>query len=89
MSFWRERDAPVMDGAELVETLNSLIGYQGDIVWGLTKPTGPSGRCLDVECGAQSSRFVAEADFLGGLKATVDWWHEIAFLRRAIAGGQR
>jgi GDP-L-fucose synthase len=62
---------------QLVHTLRDLVGYQGNIVWDVTKPNGQPRRCLDVERAAGAFGFRADADFLQGLRATVDWWLEV------------
>ena len=59
---------------DLVEKIQTLVGYAGELVWDTSKPDGQPRRCLDTTKAAQLFGFRAEMDFTEGLRRTIDWW---------------
>lgn len=68
---------------ELAESVTTLIGYDGRIVWDATKPDGQPRRRLDTELAARAFGFRATTDFDAGLGETIVWYR--AALDRARA----
>jgi GDP-L-fucose synthase len=60
---------------ELAELISKLVGYQGKIVWDITKPNGTPRRSLDTSkmdnLGWKTTTSLEE-----GLKKTIDWYLE-------------
>ncbi len=72
--------APVNLGAgfeitirELAEKIGRLVGFEGRIVWDLSKPDGQPRRSLDTS-RARAFGFEATMDFDEGLSRTIEWW---------------
>ena len=59
---------------DLVETISSLIGYNGQINWDVSKPNGQPRRKLDTNRAKKLFGFEAWTTFKNGLKKTVDWY---------------
>ncbi len=59
---------------ELVETINEVVGYTGQVVWDSSKPDGQPRRCLDTTNAEKEFGFKASTDFKTGLKNTIDWY---------------
>ncbi len=59
---------------ELVETVASLTGFKGKIVWDTTKPDGQPRRCLDVTRAKNEFGFEAKTRLELGLQNTIDWY---------------
>lgn len=58
----------------LAETISSIIGYSGDIVWDHSKPDGQPKRCLDVTKAEYEFGFKASTPLNEGLKKTILWY---------------
>lgn len=63
---------------DLAEKIAALTGYKGKINWDITKPDGQPRRCLDIE-KAKSFGFQASTNFDEGLRATVQWYHQLRY----------
>ena len=61
---------------ELAETIKSVIGYEGKIVFDSTKPDGQPRRKLDVSKAKKGFGFEATTDFKMGLKKTIEWFNK-------------
>jgi GDP-L-fucose synthase len=59
---------------DLVDLINELTGYHGEIRWDTTKPDGQPRRCLDVSRAKQEFGFEAKMPFREGLKRTIAWY---------------
>jgi len=59
---------------DLVETISSLIGYNGQINWDVSKPNGQPRRKLDTNRAKKLFGFEAWTTFENGLKKTIDWY---------------
>jgi GDP-L-fucose synthase len=59
---------------DLVEHIQALVGYKGEIVWDATKPDGQPRRKLDVGRAEKEFGFKARVGFEDGLKRTLDWF---------------
>lgn len=58
----------------LVETIHSLVGYEGEIIWDSSKPDGQPRRCLDTHRAEEWFGFQAQTNFKEGLRKTIDWY---------------
>jgi GDP-L-fucose synthase len=61
---------------ELVETIAGLSGFQGRIVWDLTKPNGQLRRKLDARRAEGAFRFRARTGLATGFARTAVWYRE-------------
>lgn len=61
---------------DLVELINELTGYQGEIHWDRKKPDGQPRRCLDISRAKREFGFTATMPFREGLQRTIDWYME-------------
>jgi GDP-L-fucose synthase len=68
---------------DLVEKVAALTGFQGRIVWDMSKPNGQPRRCLDVTCAEREFGFRALTGFDEGLKCTIDYY------RVSVASGSQ
>ena len=59
---------------DLVDIINELTGYQGEIRWDTTKPDGQPRRCLDISRAHREFGFEAKMPFREGLKRTIAWY---------------
>ncbi|MFA5974947.1 MAG: GDP-L-fucose synthase [Elusimicrobiota bacterium] len=59
---------------ELVNTVASLAGYKGKIVWNTRKPDGQPRRMLDTSQAHKAFGFQARTSLQDGLKKTIDWY---------------
>ena len=66
-------EIPIKD---LVALIGELTGFDGEIVWDITKPDGQPRRCLDVSRARKEFGFEAEMGFREGLKRTIEWYLE-------------
>jgi GDP-L-fucose synthase len=61
---------------EVVEVIAELTGFQGCLVWDVTKPDGQPRRCLDTSRAEQAFGFRAQTDFRLGLQRTIAWYRQ-------------
>ena len=61
---------------DLAELIAELTGFQGEIVWDITKPDGQPRRKLDTGKAEREFGFKAKMDFREGLKKTIEWYKE-------------
>ena len=66
-------EIPIKD---LVALIGELTGFDGEIVWDITKPDGQPRRCLDVSRAREEFGFEAEMGFREGLQRTIEWYME-------------
>jgi GDP-L-fucose synthase len=59
---------------ELTELIASLVGFQGEIRWDLSKPDGQPRRMLDCTRAELEFGFKARTPFETGLRRTVEWY---------------
>ena len=60
---------------ELVETINSVTGYQGELVWNSDKPDGAMMKVLDVsQMHKALGGWVPPTDLHSGLARTIEWY---------------
>jgi GDP-L-fucose synthase len=59
---------------DLTERIARICGFEGEIIWDVTKPNGQPRRCLDTSRAAALFGFRAHTDFHEGLKQTVAWY---------------
>ncbi len=61
---------------DLVTTIARLTGFQGQIIWDVTKPNGQPRRRLDTSRAWELFGFQAQTDFDEGLKRTIAWYRQ-------------
>ena len=61
---------------DLVELIVRLTGFNGEIVWDMTKPDGQPRRCLDTSKAEEEFSFKAKMGFEEGLKRTIEWYRQ-------------
>jgi len=59
---------------ELVEMISRLTGFEGRIVWDITRPNGQPQRSLDTSRANRLFGFKAQVEFEEGLRQTTDWY---------------
>ena len=58
----------------LAKLIAYIVGYDGEIIWDVSKPDGQPRRCLNVERAEDGFGFKAEISLEEGLKKTIDWY---------------
>lgn len=61
---------------DLAELIAKLTGFEGKIVWDITKPDGQPRRCLDTARAYKEFGFKAKTPFEEGLRKTIEWYSE-------------
>ncbi len=61
---------------ELVDIIQELTGFSGEIHWDTTKPDGQPKRCLDVSRAKKEFGFEAHMSFKDGLEKTIQWYQQ-------------
>jgi len=61
---------------DLVTLISELTGFDGKIIWDVSKPDGQPKRCLDVKKAETEFGFVAKTEFREGLTKTIQWYNE-------------
>lgn len=61
---------------DLVTTIARLTGFQGDIIWDVTKPNGQPRRRLDTSRAWELFGFRAQTNFDEGLERTIAWYRQ-------------
>lgn len=56
---------------DLVEIIRNIMGYEGEVIWDLSKPDGQPRRKLDTTRAKQLFGFTAKTSFEEGLKQTI------------------
>ena len=59
---------------DLVDLISELTGFEGEIVWDVSKPDGQPRRMLDVSVAEREFGFRAKVEFREGLKKTIEWY---------------
>ena len=59
---------------DLVEKIQALVGYQGEVLWDKSKPDGQPRRKLDVQRALREFGFKSTISFEEGLRRTLDWY---------------
>jgi GDP-L-fucose synthase len=59
----------------LVNMINKIVGYSGDIIWDRSKPDGQPRRCLDTSRAFKEFGFRANTSLEVGLKQTIEWYN--------------
>jgi GDP-L-fucose synthase len=59
---------------DLAELIANLTGFDGEIVWDISKPNGQPRRGLDVSRAREYFGFQAEMPFEEGLRRTIEWF---------------
>jgi GDP-L-fucose synthase len=59
---------------ELTELIVRITGFQGKIVWDITKPDGQPRRMLDTGKATKEFGFKAKTDLMTGLAKTIEWY---------------
>jgi GDP-L-fucose synthase len=61
---------------DLLELIAKLTGFEGDIVWDVSKPDGQPRRSLDTSRAREAFGFEAQTPFRTGLQAAIEWYLE-------------
>ena len=61
---------------ELAELIQSIVGFEGEIIWDTSKPNGQPRRCLDVSNAKEEFGFTADTSLKEGLELTYEWYKE-------------
>lgn len=61
---------------DLLEKIQSLVGYSGTVRWDATKPDGQPRRCLDTSRALAEFGWRATTPLLEGLQQTIAWFKE-------------
>lgn len=61
---------------DLVDTVARITGFEGEVVWDMTKPDGQPRRMLDVSMAERLFGFKATTGFEEGLRKTVEWYNK-------------
>lgn len=59
---------------DLLETIQALVGYEGEVIWDSSKPDGQPRRSLETSKAEQLFGFRASTSFETGLRETIDWY---------------
>ena len=59
---------------DLAQTIATMTGFNGEIVWDTSKPDGQPRRMLDVTNAEKLFGFKARVPFKDGLRETIDWY---------------
>ena len=62
---------------DLVLTIKTKVGYEGDVVWATDKPNGQPRRCLATDRARDLFAFEAKTDLGQGLAETIAWWESV------------
>ena len=71
--------------AELVETLVSITGFEGEVVWDESRPDGQARRCFDISKAERDLGFRPTVGLREGLERTVDWYRANKMAARLVA----
>jgi GDP-L-fucose synthase len=66
---------------ELATLIQSITGFEGEIVWDPSKPNGQPRRALDVSRARDRVGFVAQEPLEAGLRETLRWFEQQAAAR--------
>jgi len=58
----------------LANKIKEIIGFNGKIVWDISKPDGQPRRCLDTSKAEKEFGFKAKTEFDEGLERTIEWY---------------
>ncbi len=61
---------------ELIVTIASMSGFQGEVIWDTTKPNGQPRRALDTHRAQAYFGFQAKMPFREGLRRTIAWYQQ-------------
>jgi GDP-L-fucose synthase len=59
---------------DLTELVARITGFQGRIVWDVTKPVGQPRRMLDTSKASKEFGFKAKTNLVTGLTRTIEWY---------------
>ena len=59
---------------ELIETISSIIGYKGKIVWDTNRPDGQLKRFYDMDKFEKEFGYVPNTPLKKGLEKTIEWY---------------
>lgn len=61
---------------DLAELIRRLTGFEGKLVWDISKPNGQPRRALDISRAERYFGFRAKTNFEEGLRRTIEWYHQ-------------
>jgi GDP-L-fucose synthase len=72
---------------ELASLIAQETGFNGEILWDVTKPDGQPRRALDVTRAAELFGFRSRVDFITGLRQTIQWYRTTLALAHSSTYG--
>ena len=60
----------------MVETIDKLTEYSGNIVWNSDRPDGQTRRFYDMTKFKETYGYVPDTKLIDGLKITIDWFKQ-------------
>ena len=60
----------------MANKVKELVGFEGKIIWDVSKPDGQPRRCLDTSKAEKEFGFKATIGFNEGLSKTIQWYQE-------------
>jgi GDP-L-fucose synthase len=77
---------------ELAHQIAKLTGYQGKIIFDVSKPDGQPRRCLDTSKAKREFGFESKTELEEGLKKTIEWYTTASLdiaLKKKLSGSNR
>ena len=59
---------------QIANTIKKKIGFQGDILWDKTKPSGPRRRVVDISKAQNEFGYKPLTSLEEGIQKTIDWY---------------
>jgi GDP-L-fucose synthase len=77
---------------ELAHQIAKLTGYQGKIIFDVSKPDGQPRRCLDTSKALREFGFESKTELEEGLKKTIEWYTTARLditIKKKLSGSNR
>ncbi|MBS3124164.1 GDP-L-fucose synthase [Candidatus Woesearchaeota archaeon] len=58
----------------IANNIREIIGYNGEIIWDISKPEGRRSSLMDISKAKKEIDFIPETSFEVGLRKTIDWY---------------
>jgi GDP-L-fucose synthase len=69
---------------DLANKIKAIMGYDGEIVWDLTKPDGQPARCLDIRKAIATLHWGPYTNLDKGLYNTIQWYKDRKHMERLV-----
>lgn len=67
---------------DLVNLIQELSGFQGEVEWDTSRPDGQPRRCLDTSRAERGFGFRAQVNLREGLRRTIEWYEKLVRSQR-------